>query len=237
MRTALLILLTSFSAIIYAQEFQTGIELLKYMQEQNKSIVPETFMCESNISDRQTGLKISAMEYFKCGDQHFQIFDADNGKRAKIYTKDSLIIYLRNDIVYMSQDLNLEGFFIFGIHQESIESVLVKLKSIGIDVNIIGETIRFGRPVWIIGSEERDHDIPQIWIDKEYLVVRRLHYLNPFQDEVQQIEWEDFQSYNGFHIPEYSEVKNEPFTYLRIKRINGKINEEIPQSVKKLEIP
>lgn len=228
-----------FSNAVIAQtissEFPNGKALLEYIHGVNKNKVPEIIECQLELKDYYENKAVyRAIEYLKSSKEHITVFENKFGINARMSRNNVQYIMLKNDIVYESEYIDVELLVLLGIHHLSADKSDSILKLIGIDTDIISDAIRLGRPSWIIGADAKQMDVPQIWIDKEYLAVRRLSYINLPQESVQQLEWEDYEDINGFFFPKKMELKNDPDVFLIYERKELKSIKKIPEDIKSL---
>ncbi len=62
---------------------------------------------------------------------------------------------------------------LFDVYVAPVDQTMADLQTLKVDVSKVAETTWDGRPVYIIGADLGDERAPQLWIDKERLVVLR----------------------------------------------------------------
>ena len=214
---------------VSAQDFPDGLSLIQFLQGINKDKIPKVVKADLEFEyfSEQIGPK-KAKEYFLSGQSHYTVYKDNSGLNAKIHKGDSLILYLKNEKVYESKDIDIESLLLFGIYTLDPQTCINTLENLGINTLVMDEGIRLGRPMWIIGAERRDSETPQLWIDKRYLAVKKIHYINLAQKELQQMEWDDFVFIEGIYLPSQTDFKLNPAVYFRTKRKNIEILEQVP---------
>ncbi len=227
------LLLCGFQIHCQAQEFPNGLSLIQYLQGVNSTKVPKVISCDLTYDyyEDHVGPEF-AKEYFLCGNEHLLIYDKIAGFNGKFHFGDSLRIILKNELVYESEIIDIENFLLFGIFKNPPENSIERLKKLGIDTDRVDEGIRLGRSMWIIGAERRDPESPQLWIDKEYLTAKKIHYINLPQKEIQVMEFSRFQRVNDFYLAKETEYKTEPLIIFKSYRKNFEILEAIPTELR-----
>ena len=227
--------MTQVNAQNLSSEFPNGRALLEFVHGVNQNKVPEVIHCKLSLRDYyEDKLIYSGEEYLRKANEHIILYNNDFGLNAKINRNNFQYIRLKDDIVYKSAYLDLELFALLGIHILNAEKSDSILRSIGVDTDIITDAIRLGRSAWVIGSDGKQMDVPQIWIDKEYLSVRRLNYINLPQESVQKLEWENYEDLNGFYFPKNMGFKNDPEIYNVYTRSDIKLLKKLPEDIKGL---
>ncbi|MEO8451185.1 MAG: hypothetical protein ABI647_15415 [Gemmatimonadota bacterium] len=99
-----------------------------------------------------------------------------------IYTADSVYV-IRAGKVSSQQDHGNEFLpLIEGVYVQPAERTARELAGMKVDLGKVTSGSWHGRPAWVIGAAPDDATVPQIWIDRERLVVvRMLLQLGPAQ--------------------------------------------------------
>lgn len=215
-----------------AQDFPDALSLLEYLQGVQREKVPELISSDILIDDFiNEALNKKALEYFSATGGHYIIYQEGLGFNGQIFSSDNQKVILRNEVVYETSKIDIEHFLLFGIFKGSPSQSVETLKKLGIDTQLVYDAIRLGRTMWIIGADRRDPETPQLWIDKKYLAVRKIHYLNLPQNEVQQMEFDDHVDIKGFYLPKSVEIKKEPVLKLRKKRYDIRQLDALPGGI------
>ncbi|MEQ8518664.1 MAG: hypothetical protein RLN79_07970 [Cytophagales bacterium] len=220
---------------IHAQDFPNALALIQYLKGVNESRVPIYFRAEMSI-DYFTNNKgpEKGKQTFICGESQILEYDLPSGINAKVHIQDSQVLILKSERVFETKRIDIENFLLFGIHKQDPEKSIGILKQLGIDTEIIDEAIRLGRSMWVIGAYRRDANTPQIWIDKERLVIKKIHYINLPQQKLEQMEWSDYKKNGDFYVPLQCELRSDPELLFRLKRENPEFPKQLPDEIHKL---
>lgn len=217
----------------YAQEFPNALALIQYLQGVNSSNVPELVEAELNVQYfTENRGPVSGQQTFITGESQVVYYDLTIGLNAKVHVNDNLFLILKSEKIFETMRIDIENFLLFGIHKQDPIKSISTLKQLGIDTEVIDEAIRLGRPMWVIGASRREANIPQVWIDKERLVVKKIHYINLAQEMVEQMEWSDYENLGDFYFPMQCELRSDPELLYRIKRQNLNLPNKLSEKVK-----
>ncbi len=238
LRLLVIIVLSCFlelGQIAHAQDFPNALALIQYLKGVNASKVPKYFSADVNI-DYFTNNKgpEKGKQTFICGESQFIEYDLTSGINAKVHIEDSLVLILKSERVFETKRIDIENFLLFGIHKQDPEKSIGILKQLGIDTDIIDEAIRLGRTMWVIGAYRRDANTPQIWIDKERLVIKKIHYINLPQQKLEQMEWSDYIKNGDFYIPLQCELRSDPELLFKLKREKPEFPNQLPEEIERL---
>ncbi len=219
----------------HAQDFPNALALIEYLNGVNSSKVPKILEADVNIMYfTDSHGPEHDLQTFITGESQFVSYDLPVGINAKVHIKDSLVIILKSERVFETKRIDVENFLMFGIHKNDPKESIVTLNKLGINTGIIDDAIRLGRPMWVIGAYRREANTPQLWIDKELLVVKKVHYINLPQQKIEQLEWDDFERVGDFYIPLKCEFRSDPEILYRLERKNLNCPDEISEKIKKL---
>jgi len=102
-------------------------------------------------------------------------------------------VIFKNDSSYLFKNSERTGvrlndddllFLLGGMYFYPFDSVLIKMKSFGYDLNKFHENVWKGMPVYVVGANKNQDSVNQIWIEKEnFSPVRLLKYENNTKEE------------------------------------------------------
>ncbi|MFI5160795.1 MAG: hypothetical protein ACHQHN_05930 [Sphingobacteriales bacterium] len=111
-------------------------------------------------------------------------FDSVKSPNAIIFRADSTYVISRNKLLRSLKNENELIFFLGGQYFVPFDQVLSHFKDLHYDLSKFREDIWKGKPVYVIGSDNAQEKVNQLWIDQEKLVpVRFMKYENGTKEE------------------------------------------------------
>ncbi|HSQ43584.1 MAG TPA: hypothetical protein VLM16_01225 [Ginsengibacter sp.] len=107
----------------------------------------------------------------------------DSGN-AVIFKNDSSYLFRNSERTSVRPNDDDLLFLLGGMYFYPFDSILIKMKSFGYDLNKFHENVWKGMPVYVIGAGKNQDSLNQIWIEKEnFSPVRLLKYENNIKEE------------------------------------------------------
>ncbi|HVV54159.1 MAG TPA: hypothetical protein VHC47_02475, partial [Mucilaginibacter sp.] len=111
----------------------------------------------------------------------FEIPQSGNGV---IFRGDSTYVIKNNKLVRSIRNENELIFFLGGLYFVPFDQVLSHFRELNYDLSKFHEDTWKGKPAYVIGADNADEKVNQLWIDKDKLVaVRFIKYDNGTKEE------------------------------------------------------
>ena len=161
-------------------------------------------------------------------------FDSLGSSSGIVFRQDSQYVFRNNELVQSVprvHDLLVLGF---DVYAQSPEKTIQKLQNRGFDLSKMYETTWQGRPVFVVGAENKDDQSPQFWIDKEHLYFVRLIRKNE-EGQLQETEFNNYERIgDGWVAPEVV-FKSDGEIVVREEYYDMQVPDQIPESVFDIE--
>jgi hypothetical protein len=184
--TSIAILLFVFSSFVVDEKI-TGEKILQKMYKRyagkwfsnfSFSQTTENYKKDSLIKTTQWHETIVYPDYFRI------TFGEHNDGNAIIYKKDSSFLFKNSKLVQKGLRTEDMPFLLGGMYFIPFDSIKPKMIKEGFDVTKAHTSIWQGKKAFVIGSDNDDEKINQLWIDAEKLIViRLLKYLPNMKQE------------------------------------------------------
>lgn len=126
------------------------------------------------------------------------------GHNINLSRNDSVYVFRKGVMVDSSRQIQqfmiMEGSMYF----DPVDSTLAKLREVGIDPDIFTTSQYQNRTVYIIGAQDDDLSVPQIWVDAERRYnVRR--FSKTRSDKLLEVRYSEFKPYDGYWMEHWLE--------------------------------
>lgn len=106
--------------------------------------------------------------------QHRIDFDPLELHEGTFFSRDTQYLVLRGVVTRVMPSVNPLFLLTHEVYSELPSLTMRRLRAAGINLDYIREDIWRDRPVWVVGTLSRNLDVPQFWVDREYLLLVRL---------------------------------------------------------------
>jgi hypothetical protein len=111
-----------------------------------------------------------------------------------LYTRDSVFRIRGGQVAFKAGTPNELMPFMFDVYVVPVERTLASARALGVNVNVMHHETWEGRPVYVVGADSGDVHAPQVWIDKERLVlVRQIERLREDTTRLLDVQLSQFQ--------------------------------------------
>ncbi|MBS1526837.1 MAG: hypothetical protein JST19_14375 [Bacteroidetes bacterium] len=100
-------------------------------------------------------------------------FDSLKSGNGVLFRGDSTYVISKHKLARSLKGENELIFFLGGMYFVPFDQVLAHFKALNYDLSKFHEDIWKGKPVYVIGANNADEEVNQLWIDKEKLVAIR----------------------------------------------------------------
>jgi hypothetical protein len=170
MKKTLLLLL--FPLFCMAQ-YKTGKDLIISLHKKNSGKPCKTLAFKQTTSwPQDTARKpMTWTEYLEYPDKlRIEFGDSTKGNYA-VFKNDSAFRHKNFLLVSKSEDKNLIMLLLGGMYFRKLPDVLQRLEEAGIDLNRISTQKRDGKTCYVVGTQEINDSVPQIWFDKKTMLL------------------------------------------------------------------
>ncbi len=197
--------------------------LIQYWQDRFEDIGLSSFTFEQETIRFRNGQKDSSI--WQEAVQYPDYFRIDIGAKEKqninLYRADSIYILRNGELVRKGLEIQTSVLMEGRLYDLPVDSMLEKLRSVGINTDVFGKAIYKGRPAYILGALAEDSNSPQIWMDAERRVV--LRKVSKLKDgRMLDALYDEFLEFNGSWIESWIEfyIDGELIQTERYRNIN-----------------
>lgn len=128
----------------------------------------------------------------------------EEGFNINLSRNDSVYVFRKGVIVDSSRQIQQFMIMEGSLYFDPVDSTLSKLQEVGIDTNLLTHSQYEERPIYIIGAQEGNLTVPQIWLDAERRYnVRR--FSRTGSGKLLEVRYSEFKAYEGHWMEHWLE--------------------------------